>query len=142
MARTPFKRTARVSSLIRQVLGELLTFEVKDPRVQDVVITDVEVTGDLREARVFLAHPGDEAQATSMMRGLEKASGWLRRELGQRIRLRVTPSLDFRFDRALEYGARIESRLRDLGLGGEPDEGAGDPSSVREFDAEPGEQDG
>lgn len=122
MARTPFRRTDRVSSLVRQVLGELLTFEIKDPRVQGAVITDVEITGDLREARIFLTHPGDDGEAESMMRGLEKASGWLRRELGQRIRLRVTPSLEFRFDHSLTYGARIESKLRELGLGGEEDE--------------------
>ena len=59
MARTPFKRTDRVASLVRQVLGELLTFEVKDPRVRGAVITDVEITGDLREARVFVIPPED-----------------------------------------------------------------------------------
>lgn len=122
MARTPFKRTDRVSSLLRQVLGELLTFEIKDPRVQGAVITDVEVTGDLREARVFLTPPDDDREADAMLRGLNKASGWLRREVGQRTRLRVTPSLEFRFDRSLEYGARIESKLRELGLGGADDE--------------------
>lgn len=142
MARTPFKRTARVASLIRQVLGELLTFEVKDPRVQGAVVTEVEVTGDLREARIYLTHPGDEAEADAMMRGLGKASGYLRRELGQRVRLRVTPSLDFRFDRSIEYGARIESKLRELGLGGADAEGeaesevegGGDPEADGGFD--------
>ncbi len=124
MARTPFKRTDRVSSLVRQVLGELLTFEIKDPRVQSVVVTDVEVTGDLREARIYVAHPGDDDEAAAQMRGLDKASGWLRRQLGQRIRLRVTPSLDFRFDESLAYGARIESKLRELGLGGDEDDAA------------------
>lgn len=141
MARTPFKRTARVSSLIRQVLGELLTFEIKDPRVQGASVTEVEVTGDLREARIYLIHPGDDAEAKSLMRGLEAASGYLRRELGQRVRLRVTPSLEFRFDRSIEYGARIESKLRELGLGGEGEAGEGeegasgdDPDSGDDFD--------
>lgn len=124
MARTPFQRTDRVSSLIRQILGELLTFEIKDPRAQGAVITDVEITGDLREARIFLSPPADASDADAMMRGLQRASGFLRRELGQRARLRVTPSLEFRYDRSLEYGARIESKLRELGLGQAPDDDA------------------
>lgn len=135
MARTPFKRTARVSSLVRQVLGELLTFEIKDPRVRGVVVTDVEVTGDLREARIFVSRPEDDADAQALMRGLNKASGWLRRELGQRIRLRVTPALDFRYDESLAYGARIESKLRELGFGGEDDAGDAGPDDGWASDA-------
>lgn len=117
MARTPFKRTDRVASVVRQVLGELLTFEVKDPRVRGAVISDVEITGDLREARVFVIPPQDGAEASAMMDGLQRASGYLRRELGQRVELRVTPQLDFRYDRSIEYGNRIEQKLRELGLG-------------------------
>jgi len=128
MARTPFKRTARVASVVREVVSELLTFEVKDPRVQGAVVTEVEVTGDLREARVFLMYPGDEKTAEKMLSGLNGASGFMRRELGKRIRLRVTPSLSFRFDRSYEYAARIEAKLSELGLG----EGAGDGTSDAE----------
>ncbi|MCA9540123.1 MAG: 30S ribosome-binding factor RbfA [Myxococcales bacterium] len=136
MARTPFRRTDRVSSLVRQVLAELLTFEVKDPRVQGVSITEVEVTGDLREARIFIMHPGDDVAAQAVLDGLQQASGYLRRELGQRVRLRVTPELSFRFDASLAYGARIEARLRELGLGdGRAEEGeAGDASNDSEPD--------
>lgn len=130
MARTPFKRTDRVSSLLRRVLGELLTFEIKDPRAQGVVISDVEVTGDLREARVFIAHPGDEETARAQLAGLQKAAGFIRRELGHRVNLRVTPQLHFRIDHSLEYGNRIEQKLRELGLGGEDDgEAEGDGST-------------
>lgn len=134
MARSPFKRTARVASVVREVVGELLTFEVKDPRVRGAVVTDVEVTGDLRQARIFLMHPGDEDEARQMMRGLAKASGFMRRELGQRIRMRVTPSLDFRFDRSYEYAARIEARLAELGLG-EGAEHDGSESEASQLDA-------
>lgn len=124
MPRTPFKRTDRVSSLVRRVLGELIAFEVKDPRAQGVIISDVEITGDLREARVFIAYPGDEHTAQAQLAGLQKASGFMRRALGQRVQLRVTPQLHFRIDRSLEYGNRIEQKLRELGLGaGEPDPG-------------------
>lgn len=135
MARTPFKRTDRVSSLVRQVLGELITFEIKDPRVRGAVISDVEITGDLREARVFLIPPENEAEAQALMTGLAAATGFLRREIGQRIRLRVTPQLDFRFDHSIEYGNRIEQRLRELGLGGTPAEPDEQDASDEDADA-------
>lgn len=127
MARTPFKRTDRVASVVRQVLGELLTFEVKDPRVRGAVISDVEITGDLREARVFVIPPEDDEASKAMMDGLQRASGYLRRELGQRVELRVTPQLGFQYDRSIEYGNRIEQKLRELGLGDASDDEA-DPA--------------
>jgi ribosome-binding factor A len=137
MARTPFKRTDRVSSLVRQVLGELITFEIKDPRVRGAVISDVEITGDLREARVFLIPPENEAEAQALMTGLAAATGFLRREIGQRIRLRVTPQLDFRYDHSIEYGNRIEQRLRELGLGGTPPEPDEQDASGEDADLTP-----
>lgn len=121
MARTPFSRPDRVSSLIREVISELLLLEINDPRVKGVVVTDVAITGDLREAKIFV-YCSDASRREAVMVGLSRASGWVRRELGKRIRLRVTPSVSFHFDESLEYGARIEARLRDLGLGeGETD---------------------
>jgi ribosome-binding factor A len=116
MARTPFDRTARVNSLLRQVLAELLEFEVKDPRTRGLTLTDVEVTGDLREAKVYVCGP-PELDRDAALVGLKRASGFLRREVGNRIRLRATPQLHFFYDESLDYGARIEARLRDLGLG-------------------------
>ena len=120
MARPPSTRQARVSSLLREVIAELVTFQVKDPRVVGVVVTDVEVTGDLREAKVYVSGlpPGDDR--VRALRALKRASGYLRREIGSRIRLRVTPELHFIHDESLEYGARIEARLKELGLGGAP----------------------
>ncbi len=116
MARTPFQRTARVASLLRQVIAELLEREVKDPRVRGVTVTDVDVTGDLREARVYVSGP-PELDREAALEGLSRARGFLRREVGNRISLRVTPQLEFRYDASLEYGALIEGRLRELGLG-------------------------
>jgi ribosome-binding factor A len=113
----PSNRTQRVATLVREVLSELIRFEVKDPRVAAITLTDVEVTGDLREARVYYTAPEDEKTRKAIAEALRRASGFLRRELGQRIRLRVTPSLEFRLDPSLEYGARIERALHELGLG-------------------------
>jgi len=119
MARTRFDRKDRVSSLVRDVVAQIISTEVKDPRVRAITITDVEVTGDLRQARVFFAHHTGEEGEADILRGLEKASGFIRRALGKQIRMRTTPSLTFIPDHSLDYGDRIEKKLRELGLGGE-----------------------
>ena len=113
MARGNVKRTARVASLLREVLTEVLR-RVKDPRVAGVSITDVEVTGDLRDAKVFIACFEDVAAGEAQLKGLAAASQFIRREVGQRIRLRSTPSLTFHLDTSLTYGARIESLLHSI----------------------------
>ncbi|MEE2786040.1 MAG: 30S ribosome-binding factor RbfA [Myxococcota bacterium] len=114
MSNRTFQRTSRVSAQLRKLIAELVDREVKDPRVDAVTITDVEVTGDLREARVYFSHPGDERQDREVMAGLTRASGFIRREMGRRIQMRVTPSIEFRIDRSLAYGARIEKIFKDL----------------------------
>jgi ribosome-binding factor A len=114
MSRASYKRTARIASLIREVLSEVIRVQVKDPRVQAISLTDVEVTGDLREAKIFFAHHGSEADEKQILKALRKASGFLRRELGQKVSLRVTPALKFVVDHSLDYGARIEAVLRDI----------------------------
>jgi ribosome-binding factor A len=119
-----------VSSLLRQVIAELITFQVKDPRVIGLVVTDVEVTGDLREAKVYVSGLPAGDDRVRALRALKRASGYLRREIGNRIRLRVTPELHFVHDESLEYGARIEARLLELGLGGAPADEAVDDDVV------------
>jgi ribosome-binding factor A len=114
MSRASYKRTARIASLVREVIADLIRTEVKDPRVRAITLTDVEVTGDLREAKVFFAHHGSEQDEEEILRGLHKAGGYLRSQLGKKIRLRVTPSLQFIVDRSLDYGARIEAVLREI----------------------------
>ena len=114
MARSSFKRTARISSLLREVIARVISTEVKDPRLRQVTVTDVEVTGDLREAKVFVSHPLDSLTETELLAGLQSAAGFIRRVVGEQVRLRVTPTLLFRMDHSLAYGARIEKVLRDL----------------------------
>ena len=114
MSRASYKRTARIASLVREVVAELIRIEVKDPRIRAITLTDVEVTGDLREAKIYFAHHGTEEDEAEILRGLRKANGYMRRQLGKRIRLRVTPALAFFVDRSLDYGARIEAVLREI----------------------------
>ena len=114
MSRASFKRTARIASLVRAVLSETIQYHVKDPRVEGVTITDVEVSGDLREAKVFVCTSRPELTDTDLIEGLNKASGFLRRKLGEQVKLRTTPSLRFFIDESLDYGARIEAALHKI----------------------------
>ncbi|MBU5267756.1 30S ribosome-binding factor RbfA [Virgibacillus proomii] len=107
-------RANRVSEQMKKELGEILTRKIKDPRVGFVTVTDVEVTGDLQQAKVYISVLGDEKQKKDTLLGLAKAKGFIRSEIGQRIRLRKTPELTFEYDEAYEYGNRIETILRDL----------------------------
>jgi len=116
------KYQRRVSDLIRTHLADLLERKVNDPRLQMVTITDVAVTPDTLRADVhFSVLGGAEAQAKAQA-GLENAAGYLRRELGRRLRLRNTPQLVFHYDPSLERGERIVRMLDELRLSDDEEE--------------------
>ena len=87
---------------------------MKDPRIGFVTVTDVEVTGDLQIATVYISVLGDDAAAQDTLKGLDRAKGFIRSEIGHRIRLRITPEIKFEMDASIAYGNRIEDLLRDL----------------------------
>ncbi|MGJ9458900.1 30S ribosome-binding factor RbfA [Oceanobacillus sp. CF4.6] len=107
-------RANRVAEQMKKELSDILVRKIKDPRVGFVTVTDVEVTGDLQQAKIFISVLGDEKKKQDTLLGLAKAKGFIRSEIGSRIRLRKTPELTFEFDEAFEYGNRIETILRDL----------------------------
>ncbi|SEQ56950.1 ribosome-binding factor A [Virgibacillus subterraneus] len=107
-------RSNRVAEQMKKELGELLSKKIKDPRVGFVTVTDVDVAGDLQQAKIFISVLGDEQKKHDTLVGLAKAKGFIRSEIGNRIRLRKTPEITFEFDEAFEYGNRIETILRDL----------------------------
>ncbi|HLR61850.1 MAG TPA: 30S ribosome-binding factor RbfA [Lentibacillus sp.] len=107
-------RANRVAEQIKKELGELIGQKIKDPRVGFVTVTDVEVTGDLQQAKIFISVLGSEDEKHETLVGLAKAKGFIRSEIGKRIRLRKTPEITFEFDESLEHGNRIEEILRDL----------------------------
>lgn len=109
----------RVSELIHVRLSNLLERKVKDPRLDLVTITGVEVSPDVSHAYVYFTVPRGERTREEAQEGLRSAAGWLRHELGQQVRLRHTPELIFRYDRSVERGERISSILDELGLGDE-----------------------
>ena len=106
-------RKERLGNQVREIVAQCLLFEAKDPRLQSVSITDVELSGDLRHAKVyFYVHQGDEKERTDLKRALDRASGFLRSRLGQEIRSRHTPELVFYYDDSIERGAEMDEILR------------------------------
>ena len=105
-------RVEQLAELIREELGKLLEFEVKDPRVGFTTVIFVEVSEDLRTARVSVSVPGDEQQKKESLEGLTAAQSFLRHQLGQRLGLRHTPEVLFRLDRTEKYEQDIEEMLR------------------------------
>jgi ribosome-binding factor A len=104
-----FARSQRVAEQIQRELADLLQFEVKDPRVSRVTVTEVEVTGDLAHAKVYYSSTEGSPE---LQKGLEKAAGFLRSQLSQRMLMRTVPQLHFVYDASIERGMRL-SRLID-----------------------------
>ena len=107
-------RPARLGEQIRAEISDILTREVKDPRIGFVTLTDVRVSPDLHQARVFYTLMGDAAARQRTARGLAAAAPFIRREIGHRLRLRRTPELEFFFDESIEYQERLEQAFREL----------------------------
>lgn len=109
------QRTDRLGDLLRTELAELMRREMRDPRVALATVTAVEVTADLRHARVKVSALGDEPARAATMEALVHARGFLRRELAHRLNLRITPELRFELDRGPEHSQRIADLLHSLG---------------------------
>jgi ribosome-binding factor A len=110
-----FPRTLRVGEQIRRELAELLRDQVKDPRIGMVSIGDVEVSRDLSHALVYFSIYGDREVISACQQGLDSAAGFLRSELGKRMKIRTVPQLRFVYDDTQQQGDRIAD-LIDLGL--------------------------
>jgi ribosome-binding factor A len=110
------RRVARVAELIKREVSNMLLHEIKDDRVGAgmVSVTEVVVSGDLQHARIFVSIYGTEEARTETMAGLEAATGFVRREIGQRLSLRRTPEVLFQEDRSFERGIKVLSLLNQL----------------------------
>ncbi|MED4202577.1 30S ribosome-binding factor RbfA [Neobacillus mesonae] len=107
-------RPNRVGEQMKKELTDIIGRKIKDPRIGFVTVTDVQVTGDLQQAKVFISVLGDDEQKENTLKGLAKAKGFIRSEIGHRIRLRKTPEIIFEFDESIDYGNRIETLLHQL----------------------------
>jgi ribosome-binding factor A len=111
------RRVARVSALIKREVSQMLLSEIKDDRVGAgmVSITDVDVSGDLQHAKIFVSIYGTEEAKVETMEGLKSSVSYVRRELGHRMRLRRTPTVVFLEDHSLERGDKMLSLLDRIG---------------------------
>ncbi|HWL13037.1 MAG TPA: 30S ribosome-binding factor RbfA [Ureibacillus sp.] len=107
-------RSNRIAEQMKKELGDIITRKIKDPRVGFVTVTDVAVTGDLQQATVYISSLGNDKDREETLKALLKASGFIRTEIGHRIRLRRTPEITFEFDSSIEYGNKIDALLRSL----------------------------
>jgi ribosome-binding factor A len=109
-----FKRSEKLGDLIREEVSRILIKGLKDPRIGFATITKVDVSDDLREAKIYYSIFGDEREKAESYEGLQSAKGFIKRELGRRVRMKYMPEINFIFDDSLEYGSRIEELLRNL----------------------------
>jgi ribosome-binding factor A len=107
MATKDNPRARRLGEQIQRELGEMLRRDVKDERIGNVTITAVNVTGDLRTARVYYLVFGKDGPDPKVQRGLESAAGFLRNALSKSLMIRYTPTLSFELDTSIEHGVRL-----------------------------------
>jgi ribosome-binding factor A len=103
----------RVDEAIRQVIGDALAGELKDPRVGFVTVTDVRTSADLSHARVYVSVLGDAEQREQSLAGLRSAHGFLQRRVAQELTLKRTPTLEFSYDDTTDRALRLEQLLRE-----------------------------
>jgi ribosome-binding factor A len=116
------KRSARVGEKLLREIAELIEHRVKDPRLRGVTLTGVNMSSDLKYARVYFSVLGEESRPEDALTGFTSARGFIRREIGARMELRYVPDLEFRHDTSLEHGEKMERLLDGLKPGGPEEE--------------------
>ena len=107
------QRMRRVDEAMRQVLGEAISKELKDPRVGFVTVTDVKTSPDLRHARVYVSVLGDEEEREATLSALRASHGVLQSRIAAETRMKRTPKLTFRYDDTVEQGIRVSELLEE-----------------------------
>lgn len=108
------RRAKRVGELMKQEISDLIQRGIKDPHLGFVTVIEVELTNDLRYARVFVSVYGEDKDDSPTLKSLRKASGFIRSQLARRIRLRHFPEIEFLWDSSIEQGARISKLLEEI----------------------------
>lgn len=117
------KRRRRISELIHEEISNILQFEIRDPRIGFVTVTEVEINADLTIATVYVSLlTADEEERQEILAGLESATPFLKYTLGQRVKLRHTPELCFKVDNSLAYVERIDDLLAEIDIPPQADE--------------------
>ena len=107
-------RVRKIQEFIKQEVGKLLLNGIKDPRLGFTTVTDVKVTGDLREATVYVSLFGSEKEKKDSLNVLNKAKGFIRKEVGKNLNIFYSPEISFEEDKSLEYGMKIEKLLNKI----------------------------
>ena len=107
-------RVEKLQELMKQEISDIIFHELKDPRIGFVTVISVACTEDLREAKVYVSVMGDEKKARDTLYGLNSSLGFVRREIGRRIRLRFTPEISFALDTSLNYSDHIQRLLNEI----------------------------
>ncbi len=128
MSNKSFDRNARLEGEIRSVLSEMLRNDMKDPRLADVTVSAIRLSADRTRARVYFSVIGDPERERQADDGFSAAAAFMRRELGQRMRLRTIPTLEFHRDTSYEYGDRMERLFDRLKAESRPTSSADDTS--------------
>lgn len=108
------RRAQKVAEAIREVVGMAILTELKDPRVKDVTVTYVEVSSDLRHAKVHVSVMGDETRQQLSLRGLQSAAGFLQAKIARQVEMRYTPRLNFLLDQGVKRSIEIAQILRQV----------------------------
>lgn len=130
-------RREKLRELFKAEASDVLQRQLRDPRIGFVSVTDVELSADLRHAKIFVSVLGSAEEKQQTMAALERATGFVRSELGRRIKLRHTPEILFRLDESIERGTRVVALLRQVvgerprgGAGGTGEPGGTDPGGA------------
>ncbi len=109
-----FSRSDRVAGLIQRILSGLLAKEIRDPRLEMIVITSVDMSDDLRNARIYFIPSGGRQNRAAAEKGFNAARGYIKRTLARELGLRYMPEIEFCFDESFDYGSRIDEILKSL----------------------------
>ena len=109
--RMPNARMRRVNKAVQEVVSAHIAEDLKDPRIGFVTVTGVETSVDLRSARVFVSVVGGTAERDAALEGLDSASGFLQQRVGEELRMKRTPTLEFTYDESIVRGMRMEKLL-------------------------------
>ena len=122
------RRVLKAAQAIREVVSLAILTELRDPRVDNVTVTTVEVTGDMKQARVHVTVMGEDTNSSQVLKGLSSAAGFLQRKIANRIESRYTPKLEFVLDQGQENAREVARILEDL---------ASEPKTVTQQNEDP-----
>lgn len=124
-----------MGDLIKREIAHIIQYELKDPGIGFVTITGVEVSVDLKQAKVFYSVLGDEDSKRESTSALRRASGFIQHEIGKKLKLKYTPEIFFQFDTSVEYGAHIEELIQKIHMNERPDQNELDQDEPPEDDS-------